>query len=106
MRIDFIIGGVQKGGTTALAEFVGQHPDVGLSNVKEPHYFSSDINRRYEEHAGREIPFLYKTPEQYLELFRDAGDAQVIGESSVYYLFSEVAASAIAGRIADPREFL
>lgn len=67
-----------------------------MSRVKEPHYFSSDINRRYEEHAGREIPFLYKTQEQYLELFRDAGDARVIGESSVYYLFSEVAAAAIA----------
>ena len=53
MRIDFIIGGVQKGGTTALAEFVGQHPDVGLSNVKEPHYFDRDElwSRRADDHA-------------------------------------------------------
>lgn len=54
MRIDFLIGGVQKGGTTALAEFVGQHPDVGFSNVKEPHYFDRDElwSRRSDDHAG------------------------------------------------------
>jgi len=79
-----------------LHSLLDQHPDVFMSRVKEPHYFSSDINRRFEEHTGREIPFLYKTLEQYLALFRDAGDAQVVGESSVYYLFSEVAAGAIA----------
>lgn len=93
---NLFIAGAPRCGTTSLHSLLSQHPDAFMSRVKEPHYFSSDINQRYEEHAGREIPFLYKTPEQYLALFNDAGDARVIGESSVYYVFSEVAAAGIA----------
>ena len=71
--------------------------------MKEPHYFARDINRRYEEHVGRRIPSLIWDEARYLELFADAGDAAVRGESSVYYLYSEVAAEEIAGFAPDAR---
>lgn len=38
-RIDFMIGGVQKGGTTSLDAYLRQHPDVRMSRKKEPHFF-------------------------------------------------------------------
>lgn len=41
-RIDFFIGGVQKGGTTALASLLGQHPAVRLANRKEVHFFDDE----------------------------------------------------------------
>ena len=100
---NLFIAGAPRCGTTSLHSLLSQHPDAFMSRVKEPHYFSSDINARYEEHAGHEIPFLYKTPEQYLALFEDAGEARVVGESSVYYLFSEVAAAGIAAANPDAR---
>lgn len=38
-RIDFIIAGVQKGGTTALDSYLRQHPAVSMAKKKEPHFF-------------------------------------------------------------------
>jgi Sulfotransferase domain len=38
-RIDFIIAGVQKAGTTSLDAFLRQHPDICMAKKKEPHFF-------------------------------------------------------------------
>lgn len=40
-RIGFVLGGVQKGGTTALAHFLGQHPHLRLPAGKEAHVFDA-----------------------------------------------------------------
>ena len=41
-RIDFIIIGAQKAGTTALFEHLAGHRDIGLSDVKELHFFDDE----------------------------------------------------------------
>jgi hypothetical protein len=38
-RVNFLIAGVQKGGTTALFDYLGDYPDIALSDVKEVHFF-------------------------------------------------------------------
>src|SRR5690348_9347014 len=40
--VDFFIVGVQKGGTTALAEYLGQHPGIQMSRDKEVHHFDNE----------------------------------------------------------------
>jgi hypothetical protein len=40
-RVGFLIGGVQKAGTTALAHYLGAHPMVRLPAGKEAHVFDS-----------------------------------------------------------------
>ena len=40
-RVRFVIGGVQKVGTTALATFLGAHPGVALPDGKEAHLFDA-----------------------------------------------------------------
>lgn len=40
-RVEFVVGGMQKGGTTALARFLGQHPGVRLPRDKEAHVFDA-----------------------------------------------------------------
>jgi hypothetical protein len=40
--VTFLIAGVQKGGTTALFDYLGDHGDVALSDVKEVHFFDDD----------------------------------------------------------------
>ncbi|MCW5737695.1 MAG: sulfotransferase domain-containing protein [Enhydrobacter sp.] len=41
-RIDFFVVGAQKGGTTALARFLGEHPQIQMSTRKEAHFFEKD----------------------------------------------------------------
>lgn len=41
----FVIGGVQKGGTTALAAILARHPSVALPANKEAHFF--DVDKRF-----------------------------------------------------------
>ncbi|HEX5756904.1 MAG TPA: sulfotransferase [Arenimonas sp.] len=40
-RINFLIGGVQKAGTTALARYLERHPDIALPAAKEAHVFDA-----------------------------------------------------------------
>ena len=59
-RLAFMIAGAQKCGTTALAQFLGAHPEIAVSSLKEVHLFdapeySSDwtpaeIDERYRPH--------------------------------------------------------
>ena len=59
-RISFLVGGVQKAGTTALAAYLGRHPQLRLPSGKEAHVFdapdfddawgTAEIERRYREH--------------------------------------------------------
>ena len=59
-RIRFVLGGVQKAGTTALARYLGMHPRLRLPSGKEAHVFDApdfderwsamDVDRRYATH--------------------------------------------------------
>lgn len=112
---NFFIVGAAKAGTTSFAEYLGQHPQVFMSPVKEPHYFSSDIDSaripqriRPEEYFSvqplqKRHALCIRRLEQYEQLFASAGDAKAIGEASPSYLYSEVAPRRIAAEIDDPR---
>jgi hypothetical protein len=41
-RVTFVIAGVQKGGTTALFDYLGDYPDIALSDRKEVHFFDNE----------------------------------------------------------------
>jgi Sulfotransferase domain len=83
---DFYVVGAPKCGTTALYEYLRQHPALFLPFHKEPLFFGDDLSRRY----GR------MSTDQYLALFAGALDSQRIGEASAWYLYSECAAREIA----------
>ncbi len=40
--VNFIIAGVQKGGTTALFDYLGDYPDIALPDAKELHFFDDE----------------------------------------------------------------
>ena len=48
-RIDFIVGGIQKCGTTTLYGLLRQHPSLIGSAPKEPHFFSRRGNSQLTE---------------------------------------------------------
>ena len=41
-RVNFLIIGAQKGGTTALFDYLGDYPDVALADEKELHFFDDE----------------------------------------------------------------
>ena len=45
-RVDFVVGGVQKAGTSALAKMLDEHPGITMAEVKEPHFFDNEAEFR------------------------------------------------------------
>lgn len=82
---DFFIIGAPKCGTTALYEYLRRHPQVFVPPIKELHYFGSDLCAKS----------FCRNESQYLANFASAGGAKAIGEASVWYLYSELAAQEI-----------
>jgi len=41
-RLDFILAGAQKSGTTALHYFLNKHPNINMGNQQEIHFFDDD----------------------------------------------------------------
>lgn len=98
---NFFIVGAEKAGTTSLYHYLGQHPQVFLSMVKEPNYFCKDIFPPEDFKIVRPPfkKFIHTTFirefDVYTELFSDVKDEVAVGEASVSYLPSEVAAREI-----------
>ncbi|MES9905351.1 MAG: sulfotransferase domain-containing protein [Sedimenticola sp.] len=42
MKVNFIVAGCQKGGTTSLDIYFRRHPEIRMAKVKELHYFDTD----------------------------------------------------------------
>src|SRR5258708_108403 len=114
---NFFIVGAPKAGTTSLYYYLGQHPDVYMSPVKEPNYFAEEIRlcnigAQWQDWAQRENDSLQQYllgPMQekrfggivsnwtdYLKLFQNVNGEKAIGEASVCYLWSRTAARNIA----------
>lgn len=83
-RPNLFLVGAPKCGTSALHDYLAQHPDVFMSELKEPHYFCTDLA----------APYAVQDEAAYLDLFKDSSaSALAVGESSATYLYSEVAAA-------------
>ena len=84
---NFIIIGAAKAGTTALYEYLGEHPDVFVSPVKETNFFSS----------GHPIG----TQDEYEAQFAGVRGERAIGEASVQYIASKNAAAQMRDQLPD-----
>ena len=87
---DFLVIGAARSGTTALYQYLIQHPRVFLTEPKEPHYFALAGTRPAFTGPGdrQTINRLAVTdPAQYRDLYRGARPEQVRGEASVSTLY-------------------
>lgn len=108
---NFFLVGAAKSGTTSLSAFLESHPDLFVSPIKEPNYFSQDIDvskfrkgylKSFDAQDSieanpfekRQIAFL-RDEELYAQLFRPNNSTLHAGECSTSYLYSESAAKAI-----------
>ena len=121
---NFFVVGAPKAGTTSLFHYLDQHPQIYMSPIKEPAYFSQEIRLEnfgadMKELTLRDIPALrqyldgpmidkrFGGPvtewEDYVRLFRGVRTQVAIGEASVCYLWSETAAPLIAAQFPEAR---
>jgi len=82
----FIVG-APKCGTTALHQYLHEHPAVFMSHPKEPAYWCTDFP---DAVRGTFVPL--RCEQDYLSIFKAAQPGHHwIGESSTYYLYSKTA---------------
>jgi hypothetical protein len=85
---DFFLVGAPKCGTTAMAQYLGQHPEIGMCAQKETQYFAGpELWSRFGL-KGSSRPF---THDEYGALFAGTETARRVGEASVWYLYSREA---------------
>lgn len=119
---NFLVIGAAKCGTTSLYHYLKSHPEVYMSPIKEPNYFSTDINpenfsRQYKDiekrkrlnldeyvkgDMKREVwGYFVRERHHYTGLFKKVNQEKAIGEISNSYLFSTEAAKNIRNTLPD-----
>lgn len=87
---DFLIVGAAKAGTTTLYKALKAHPDVFMSPMKEPHYFSfvrsPPAFKGPHDKAINTIEVV-SSQSAYEQLFKGSENALAVGEASNSYLF-------------------
>ena len=86
---NFLLVGAAKSGTTSLYHYLRQHPDIYMSPVKEPLFFSSygvETSKLEKEIYPVSLEEVVKDRGRYMGLFDGVEEETAIGEASVYYL--------------------
>lgn len=83
-KLDFILLGAQKSGTTALHSFLQKHPDITMGDQQEMHFFDD------EQIFARPVDY-----ELLHNHFRRIGSFAVAGECTPSYLYWKPAAERI-----------
>ena len=82
-KVDFFIVGAPKAGTTSLYFYLNEHPQIEMSSVKEPDYFSNkEMQTQNLYYKKQRIDTLKK----YNALYSEKKNL-VRGEASVSYLY-------------------
>lgn len=87
---NFLIIGAAKSGTTALYEYLRQHPQVYMSPLKETNFFALD--GKQPRFAGPRCEILNRDSiyryEDYIALFAGVTNEVAVGEATPRYLFT------------------
>jgi hypothetical protein len=81
---NFIIAGVARCGTTSLFHYLEQHPEIGMSKIKEPKYFSSLDLELPQNGIGDKTVFskVIVNEDSYDDLFSGLEKFKSVGEAS------------------------
>ncbi len=75
--VDFLICGTQKGGTTALDNYLRSHPEICMASKKEVHFFDTETN------------FTHGRPDYYMyhSFFNPNESQKLLGEATPIYMY-------------------
>jgi len=109
---NFLIIGAQRSGTTSLFKYLQQHPDIYMSQKKEPRFFVFDEeNPQFAGSEKEKSEARYQALRQasvtnfqdYCDLFRNVTSQKAIGEASPHYLYCPRAAERIRYYLPDTK---
>src|SRR6266513_6077203 len=83
-RLDFVLAGAQKSGTTALHYFLSRHPDITMGDQQEIHFFDNDA--------------LFASEPDYEQLHKHyplLAASMIAGDCTPSYIYHETAAERI-----------
>jgi len=103
-RPNFFLIGAAKCGTTSVAKYLDQHPEVFVSKPKEPNFFAFEPSSKpacrgpVDEEQLYQLLLKYSvtSPAAYRELFAPVQEERAVGEASVRYLYETDTAKRIA----------
>lgn len=102
---DFLIIGAGKSGTTSLDNYLKQHPDIFIPELKEPNFYGYELTKIADFNGDQGEINHYKSSvtnlEDYLKLFKGAKPGQKKGETSNTYMYHKDAPTRIKYYIPD-----
>ena len=100
----FLVIGAARSGTTALYAYLQQHPQVFMSPIKEPNFFSFEGQSLDVRGPGHDYIDNSTTDlASYRALFEDAPPQGAVGEASPLYLYAEQAPARIRHHLPEAR---
>jgi len=76
-KVDFLICGAQKSGTSALNKYLSYHPSICMADSKEVHYFDNE-----ELHLNEKPNY-----SEYHSFFSGNSSGQLVGEATPIYMY-------------------
>jgi len=111
---NFIIAGAAKSWSSALHDMLNKHTDIFMSPIKEPNFYNTDFHTKIDEDVvwysnnlikqtwlflkwqrKRLMCWIVRNKKDYMQIFDGVKSEKIIGESSIWYMFSETAAENI-----------
>lgn len=100
---NFLVIGAAKSGTSSLYMYLKQHPEIYMSPVKEPHFFSFDAESKMTKGPGDPIHEAITDFNAYQAQFDGVTDEKAIGEASTSYLYRPEAPGRIHSTLPDAK---
>ncbi len=85
--VNFLIVGTQKGGTTALAKFLAQHPEICFAPVKEVHFFDGINYDPGWSESGNPRLTISELNHHYQKAFPNWQGQKIVGEATPIYMY-------------------
>ncbi|WP_418512676.1 sulfotransferase [Corallibacter sp.] len=89
IKPNFLIVGAAKAGTTSLAKYLDEHPDIFISKIKEPRFLIANTIKKTSKSDPSHnhlISTSVLNEDNYFSLFEKRTE-KAIGEASVHYLY-------------------
>ncbi len=107
VKPNFLIIGAAKAGTSSLYHYLNEHPQIYMSPVKEPRFFSPELYEDYLKDPYRSGSKEHRsTPmskDEYLTLFEGVSTEAAIGEASTEYLYVPKTAERIKAQLPEAK---
>ena len=102
---NFLVIGAGKSGTTSVYQYLKQHPQVFMSEIKEPNFFALEgktdiIGYNESDPEGfNHYPWAVTNLSDYKALFKNVDNQVAVGESSTMYQYMDKAPANIKKHI-------